>query len=79
MSEKITPKEFIDMAKALYNSKDATQEDIDRLIETTLVSLNFNYLNGLKILWKKAGEIEGEHWGGDGVMNEDFIRNFWLS
>lgn len=63
MSEKITPNEFIDMANALYNSRDATQEDIDRLIETTLVSLDFNYLNGLKILWKKAGEIEGEHWG----------------
>lgn len=61
---KILPAEFADMAQVLYDSN-GTQEDIDKLITDTLISLDTAYLDGLNILWQRELDLEEEYWSND--------------
>lgn len=61
MSKPITSDTFYHLAKAILEDKDnTTHEDINALIEQTLVSINEEYLDGLKLLWRRRFELEQE-------------------
>ena len=54
----MTPDEFYNLAQGLYQSN-ATQDDIDALLEQCLVSINREYLDGIKTLWRLRLNLEG--------------------
>lgn len=54
---KISSSLFYQLAKALVEDKTTTYDDIETLIEQTLVSCNEEYLDGLKLLWMRRFEI----------------------
>lgn len=54
---KISSSLFYQLAKALAEDKTTTYDDIETLIEQTLVSCNEEYLDGLKLLWMRRFEI----------------------
>lgn len=56
MSKRMTPDEFYNLAQGLYQSN-ATQDDIDALLEQCLVSIDREYLNGIQVLWRRRLEI----------------------
>ena len=58
MSKRMTPDEFYNLAQGLYQSN-ATQDDIDALLEQCLVSINREYLDGIKTLWRLRLNLEG--------------------
>ena len=61
MSKPITSATFYHLAEAVLEDKDnTTYEDINALIEQTLVSINEEYLDGLKLLWRRRFELEQE-------------------
>lgn len=61
MSEPISSATFYHLAEAILNDKDnTTYDDINALIEQTLVSINEEYLDGLKLLWRRRFELEQE-------------------
>lgn len=64
MSKPITSDTFYHLAKVILEDKDnTTYEDINALIEQTLVSINEEYLDGLKLLWRRRFELEQEENG----------------
>lgn len=64
MSKPITSDTFYHLAEAILEDKDnTTREDINALIEQTLVSINEEYLDGLKLLWRRRFELEQEENG----------------
>lgn len=60
MSKPITSATFYHLAEAILNDKNTTYEDINALIEQVLVSINEEYLDGLRLLWRRRFELEQE-------------------
>lgn len=62
MSKPITSDTFYHLAEAVLDDKDTTYDDINALIEQTLVSINEEYIDGLKLLWRRRFELEQEEY-----------------
>lgn len=62
MSKPIESDTFYHLAEAVLDDKDTTYDDINALIEQTLVSINEEYLDGLKLLWRRRFELEQEEY-----------------
>ena len=58
MSKPITSYTFYHLAEAILNDKSTTYEDINALVEQTLVSINEEYLDGIKLLCRRRFELE---------------------
>lgn len=57
MSKRMTPDEFNELAQVLYENN-AMRDDIDALLEQCLVSIDREYLDGIKTLWRRCLELE---------------------